>query len=300
MIDTQISNGLQKIADEHYHKVQFCSKHALDVIYQRSPMHLWYERQNPKPPTEAMKFGSALHTFILEPEQFAQRHIIIGQCEAVKKDGKRCSNVGRAQSPGGNWLCGVHGDDDDCVENASAITEESHLKIRAMADAIQRCDAARELLSAPGENEQAAIFDWNVKGDGWDHLLRCKLKVDGIRRTWDSAFDLKTCESAAPEDFMRSIGTFGYHRQAAFYLDGLEAVGIKLKHFIFIAVEKEPPFGTAVYRLSSDAIELGRDQNARLMHTYASCERTGFWHGYDATFNEISVPNWLMRKELNQ
>lgn len=291
-----ISNALQKIEDADYHRLHYCSKHALDVIHDQSPMHLDYQRKNPKPPTDAMKFGTALHTFILEPEQFAQRHVIIGQCEAVKKDKTRCMNVGKKQSAGGQWLCGVH-EADDSSEIQSAITEDQHLKIRAMHESILRCDAAREILNAPGQNELVGIFDRMIQGDGWSHEVKCKMKIDGIRESWEAVFDIKTCESAAPGEFTKSIGNFGYHRQGAFYIDALERLGVKVKHFIIIAVEKEPPFGTAVYRLTSDSIELGRDQNERLMVTYAACERTGHWHGYEATFNDISVPDYIIRKE---
>ena len=37
-------------------------------------------------------------------------------------------------------------------------------------------------------------------------------------------------------------------RQAAMYLDGWSALGRNYEHFVFICVEKEPPFAVALYR----------------------------------------------------
>src|SRR4051812_34967536 len=53
-----------------YHALDACSKSSLDWIADYSPMHLKWNREHPEEPTDALKFGSALHTMILEPAKF--------------------------------------------------------------------------------------------------------------------------------------------------------------------------------------------------------------------------------------
>ena len=296
-IDYQL--GKQKIADADYHALPFCSKHALDVIDEWSPMHLMYRRANPEPPTPAMKFGSAFHTFMLEAEEFDARHPVMTQCVARKADGGGCTNDGKVRV-GSSWLCGVHAKGKGGVDMPGAITEAQLEQIKAMAQAIKYHRAASSVLEAEGENEAAILWKREVLGDGWSHDLTCKLKADILRPSWEMVADIKTCDCASQTAFERSVADFNYHRQAAFYQDGCRAVGIDIKHFVFICVEKSAPYGVAVYRLLDDAIGLGREENERLLTKYAACERNNDWFGYENEFKDVSLPVWAFRRKLNE
>jgi len=297
-ISTDIQLGKQKIEDEDYHKLHVCSKHALDVIGEWSPMHLRYRRENPEPPSPAMKFGSAFHTHLLEPEEYEKRHPVMTQCCARKADGAACSNDGKLYT-GSSWLCGVHGKGKG-KEVSGSITETQHAQIEAMARAVRNHSAASSVLEAEGENEVAILWQQHILGDGWSHDLICKLKADCLRPTWNMIADIKTCECASLVEFERSVATFNYHRQAAFYQDGCAAVGIEIKHFVFICVEKSAPYGVAVYRLLDDAIQLGREENARLLTTYAACERANQWWSYENEFKDVSLPKWAFLRKMSE
>ncbi len=296
---TDIQLGLQKMPDEVYHSLPFCSKHALDVIDEWSPMHLRYRRENPEPPTPAMKFGSAFHTFMLEQDEYEKRHPIMSQCVARKADGGGCQNDGKVRV-GSEWLCGVHARGKGGDEVAGAITQAQHEQIQAMANAIRNHRAASSVLDAEGDNEAAIIWKREVLGDGWSYDLICKLKADILRPSWEMVADIKTCECASQTEFERSVADFNYHRQAAFYQDGCRAIGIDIKHFVFICVEKSAPYGVAVYRLLDDAIGLGREENERLLTKYAACERMNNWFSYENEFKDVSLPVWAFRRKLNE
>lgn len=277
--------GILDIPDNEYHALRYCSKHALDVIADWSPMHLRYEREHPDEPTEAMKFGSAFHCLVLEPDEFDQRFVF-----APKVD-KR-TNAGKAE-----WEKFCAG-----VPKGATILEEKHCDhLNYMRDAVMGHSAVRAILEADGENEQAVIWDEEISVPmDWTHRLRCKLKADIHRPSWSMLADLKTCACASLEAFEKSIAEFAYHRQGAMYQDGYAAHGVKIDHFAFICVEKAAPYGVAIYRLLGDAIELGRMQNDKLKLTYAACERNNNWWGYEQEFKDVSLPRWAFQRALSQ
>lgn len=297
----KLKTGLQKIDDAAYHALHLCSKHALDTIAKHTPSHLRYERANPNTPTDAMRLGTALHTYVLEREHFEARHPIASRCSAALKSGPRkgeCCTYDATHMHEGASFCGTHRPD-GALPITNSITRDQAAQIASMNDAVKNNRAAASVLNAEGHNEAAIIWRRNVIGDGWEHPVTCKMKADIIRPAWQMVADIKTCESASQTEFERSIATFNYHRQAAFYQDGCAAVGIEIKHFVFICVEKAAPYGVAVYRLLDDAIQLGREENERLITTYAACERTNHWWGYDNEFKDVSLPAWAFRQRAN-
>lgn len=296
--------GLQKIEDEVYHSLPFCSKHALDVIRESSPGHLDWQRKNPSEPTEAMRFGSALHTFVLERHEFDSRHPIASQCCAILKSGKNagqpCRNDASHQHNGGGY-CGTHKPEGSQFI-ANTLSRDDADRIRKMGDAIAAHPAASAVLAINDEmdlNEPAVIVD-RVIGD---YTVRCKAKLDAIRiKNWSAIVDIKTCQSAAFDSFQKDLDNFGYYRQASYYFDMLDAIGIHADSFVLIAVEKSAPFAVATYSIGRDSIsvQIGRDENERLLRIYANCEMTGHWPLYDDAFKQIDLAPWAVRRALQK
>ena len=294
--------GIHKdIPSAEYHLWDAPSKSALDWIYDYSPMHLKYFRENPPEPTPALRIGSALHCAVLEPEKFESEYIVAtGCCAIVSSTNRPCGNAGKVFS-GGSWYCGVHAKGRENRADASkTLTTPEKEQIDNMARAVSFHPAAAWAVKQEGENELSAVWDQKIKRMGEDDALRCKMRCDGLRKAAKLILDIKTCECAKEEDFTKSIDEYGYHRQAAFYQDGLRALGIDIEHFVFIAVEKNAPYGVAVYRIKGIGIELGRVENDRLLEVYANCEAANHWPGYSNEIQDISVSHWKMRRELNK
>lgn len=279
------------IPSEVYHRQwDAVNKSSLDWIISHSPRHCRYHRDNPRPPTASMIIGSAFHTLILEPDRFDGLYQVAGQCcGTIKKTGARCANPGKVIR-GDEWFCGVHdpGGDESAVE---ILTADQMAMLHAMREAVMRERAARELIEdRDGANEQSYV--WKDPETG----LLCKARHDMVRPSWDATGDLKTTDCASHDEFMRSIGKFGYHRQAAFYQDGARELGKPFRHFAIIAVEKEPPYGVGLFRLMDDAIEGGRQQIRQAMRIYADCIERDDWYGYASEFQDISITRWEMNK----
>jgi len=103
--------------------------------------------------------------------------------------------------------------------------------------------------------------------------------------------DLKSTQDAS-EHFAKSCANYGYHRQAAMYLDGLRTLGLDAEHFIFVAAEKAPPYAVGVYELDYDAIERGRDLYRADLELLARCMERDEWPAYSPELVTLSLPRW--------
>lgn len=289
------------VPSEVYHAHSACSKSALDWIYDYSPMHLKYQREHPAEPTDALRFGSAVHLAILEPDKFKDAYVVSSQCQSVvKTTGRQCSCPGKI-CIGGNWFCGKHANEfDHDTDGKPWITQDQKEQIENIARAVSFHKSANWLLKEPGDNELSVLWDQPIYRAGADSVLPCKMRADGVRVGVESILDIKTTECASREEFERSIGNWGYHRQAAMYQDGLAAHDIKIKHFAFIVVEKKAPYGVACYRILDEAIQAGREEIRRLQEVYANCQWANQWPGYSPDFQDISIPRYTMNKIIKE
>jgi len=85
---------------------------------------------------------------------------------------------------------------------------------------------------------------------------------------------------------------FRYDVQAAWYLDGVNqgfAKGEQMfSTFLFIAVEKEPPYGVAVYQLDEADIQRGREKARHDLETYTQAQTTGVFDAYSPQIQLIT------------
>jgi len=63
-------------------------------------------------------------------------------------------------------------------------------------------------------------------------------------------------------------------------MEGLRALGYSPKQFIFVAVEKKPPYAVGVYTLRGSDIERHRDDMRQACFLWASCVANKVWPGY--------------------
>jgi exodeoxyribonuclease VIII len=108
--------------------------------------------------------------------------------------------------------------------------------------------------------------------------------------------DIKTVESLdadAFRNFERACFSFGYHRQAGFYLPLItEIIGSPVFDFYFIAVEKCEPYGVAVYRLSDAATARGHDETITDLIRLQACIKSEQWPNLPNDLREIGLPKW--------
>jgi len=260
---------IQALSFDQYLAASGVSNSMLKVIREKSPFHLRYEMQNPPTPTPAQRFGTLTHTCLLQPDT-ALFHVRPEGLDGRTKDGKA-------------WLADH--------QDREVITHEEAKAVEAMKAAVWEHPTASKLLR--NADYERSLFVTDDKG-----TLR-KLRPDILPNDGDYLPDVKTCESAHPEDFVKSMLNFGYVQQAAYYLDGTKLAGREYKVFAFIAVEKHPPYAVAVHLIEPAAVKYGRAIYERDLDIWRQCLATNVWPSYPTAPKCIEFPNW-MQKTLEQ
>lgn len=260
----------EKMTNSEYHAAEGISKSDLDLIH-LSPAH-YKARKGNQAQTTAMLIGSALHKLVLEPDDFGSEFITAPECDRRTKEGKAVYAEFLERSAG-----------------KSLLTAQQMTELTAVSSAVRNDPLAGKLLKS-GKAETSYFWHDEVNG------LLCKCRPDYLKGRY--CIDLKTTQSARPEDFMKSAYNFRYHVQAYWYLQGLKACGADAEEFIFIAVEKDPPYAVCVYAAGEDFLRLGEKEAEKDLETFCRCLETGNWHGYDEepTVHTLELPAWA-RKE---
>lgn len=260
------------------------------AIIARSPAHLLARRRNPEKVTPAKLDGRALHTAILEPSSFMDRYVVLP--EDAPRDLRQHRDA-KTKSP--STVASIEFWDAWDADNAGRITMDAadyRLK-QATAEAIRTHPELAGYFNAPGNSEVSIFTTDPVTG------LRVKARIDRLAMLNNLRFalDPKSTEDAREEAFQRSALAYGYFRQAAFYLDVCEWAGIPLDAFLFIAFEKDDPFGIKVYEVSEDDIEYGRRIYRRALDTWAECVRNNDFPAYDTNISVLTRPRYAKEPE---
>lgn len=225
----------------------------------QSPAH--YKAQEQSEQTKAMLIGSAVHCAVLEPLEFRNRYFV-GSIDGRTKEGKERKK--------------------EIDELGQAIlSEQDGEMIFSIRDSVRSNPTAAKILASG--NAEVTIFT-DVDN------VPAKCRIDWLRS--NIITDLKTTDNASAASFQKTVINYGYDVQAAWYLDCAKAAGLSISSFIFIAVEKSPPYAVAIYELESDAIELGRQKYKKALSIYKHCLATGEWPGYPTDIQIITLPTW--------
>ena len=247
-------------------------KSGLDLIH-KCPALYWAKYLDPNREREekskALNIGSAAHLLTLEPEKFAHEYVIEpsfrGTGSRARKEEFLLENEGK------NFL-----------------TIEEYNQVRRMRDSVTRHPIVRSLLEK-GHAEQR--IDWI---DPWTGAL-CKAKPDWFDTETRFIVDLKTTEDASEYGFGRSAFKYRYHVQSPFYFDGAVANGMNPQGFVFVAVEKKPPYLVNVFFADAELMQHGRLEYQRDLETYLECVRTDTWPGYGDEVKTLRLPGWVTK-----
>jgi exodeoxyribonuclease VIII len=268
-----LAHGLHRdYPAERYHErvMGLASKGALDRFH-RSPAHYlaWVSGDAKDEASPALAFGSAFHCAALEPERFASEYLVEPTFRG--KGSVKARAAWREEHAEQSFL-----DADD----ARAIA--------GMVASLRAHPLAAELLE---EGEPEVTLRWRDAATG----IECKARGDFYARELGVCVDLKSTSDARADSFERSIANFTYHRQHGFYADGFDALDAALERFVFVAIEKEPPYAVSVFVLDEDAIRRGRFSIREDLERLRECIDRDHWPAYAETMQEISLPRWATR-----
>ena len=263
--------GLYENVPEHSYRQWDAVNQSTLWTFRRSAAHARHAFLHPSssPTTD---LGSAIHAVLLEPQKLEDRYAVRPPgIDARTKEGK-IALAAFKDANAGKVILGQRSDFDT---------------LRGVRDAVLDHPVALELLTAPGFTE--ASFRWD------DGEVACKGRADRIVEFAgdEVVVDVKSTADASPRAMARSFEQYGYALQAAFYLDGLDALEPAARRFIVIAVEKEPPYGIAIYEPDLVWLDYGRTLYRAYLAQWAQCRKNGTWPSYPTSVGVLEAPQWV-------
>ena len=248
------------VSNKDYHTSPELSRSTAFALNKTSPAHVKYSMDHPSPSTTPLVMGGCFHSAVLEPMKLEYEY----GAKPAKIDGKSpLTNHYKAefehianQNPGKRWLS--QNDYNTCMEMAGAALDNPVLK------------------------DYMSDVDCITEGTGFfmEEGAECKVRLDLFCPSAEVIIDLKSTMDASERGFAKSVRQYGYDFQACWYLESLRKLGYSPKQFIFVCVEKTPPYVTACYTLEAYDIARHREPMRRACKLWASCVSSDIWPGY--------------------
>jgi len=265
-----MTQGSVQITNAHYHKDPAISASMLKVMAKHGAKAYWNSFHNSDRPerktTPALVLGSLTHAAILEPDDLENQFTVVssrttkkGKEEAVEAETKGITPV-----TGDQWELAM-----------------------AMRESVYREKEATDLL-ATGAAEKSW---WSV-----DESTSLDIKARSDWFTGNTIVDLKTSRSgAAPKEFAKAVANFGYHIQAAHYLETTGA-----SRFLFLVVQSEWPFDVGLYELDKQSIDLGYKERRQALDQISECQISDHWPSHsESGVQSLTLPRWAFPSTPN-
>ncbi len=253
----------QNLTNEEYHGDfrNYLSSSDLRRIL-RSPAH--YRAPHPQT-TAAQEVGTLVHEAVLEPSTWQIRRRPAPKIDKRTKEGKAIAEWQAAQEQ----QLGV-----------SFVPEDLYNQVCAIAESVASSLGPTCLLTG-GVAESSGFGEYNGQ----------PVKIRPDYMTDDVIVDLKTTTDA--REFERSVFTYGYDIQAAFYTQVAKVIDGKSRKFVWIVVEKDAPYGVQIYEPSEEVMERGLSLVKKGIETYKECAALDVWPGYSSKTQTIQLPRWI-------
>lgn len=261
------------LSNEDYHAHDSISRSKL-MDFAVSPYHYWAMHLNPERPekkiTDAMEFGTAFHTLILEPDLFVEKYAVYPPKILLKDAGEAAYRAYKATCEAFN------------TSGRIILNDADRLTLIGMAKALDAHPNARELID--GSTKEQSYF-WKDKESG----LIVKSRPDILHS--NMIVDLKTCRDASPRGFQRAMVEGGYHIQGAMIQDAVQGIENRfIENVINICVETSYPYAIGIYIISEEALAVGREKYKGLLLDLSHCIVHNKWNTLEP--QTIGLPAW--------
>ena len=275
-------DGIYSGIDEgvyHSDPTSLSSTGARKLLPPSCPAIYRYERDNPPPPRDVCDFGHVAHELALA---VGAGYVPLDPAmHGLTKDGKPADKPTATVT----WKAAAS---DARAAGKIPIHVDDLRRAQAMADAVRQHPIAGALFE-DGAPELSGYYTDPDTG------IRLRYRTDWLTTLADGrplAVDYQTVAGAHPGHCSKAVADYGYHQQAAFYIDGLAANDVPDAAFLFVVQSKTPPYLVIAAELDAAAITLGRRRNYAAIDLYAKCVAEDYWPGYGDGIHTISLPAW--------
>lgn len=252
------------LSDADYHAHPRIGSSLLRKIL-TTPADFLYAQSARQESTPALLMGSAVHASYLQP---------IAACEqiALQPEDWGPRNAGEGKK---RW---------------DAFKKEHEGKIILGwddAQTVRGCVAALTDIRPLTDSDKTEVTAF-AKINGVE--LKARADLDDGEILWD----VKTTSEELDEyNLSKSIASYGYHFQAAHYLEVFEAAGAPRNGFGIIWVNKAAPHHARITLLSDEFLKMGRNDFNYALYLLNKCRDTDVWPGYPREITTLSPPTWL-------
>lgn len=279
-LDTDMAPGVYRMTNEEYHADpvpggSLSSSGARKLLPPSCPAIFQYEREHGQEPKIEFDIGHAAHKLVLgDGPELVVVDADSWRTNAAKDAAKEARERG-----------------------AVPLLPDDHAQVEAMAAALREHPVAAALFDPDRGTAEESLF-WRDQPTG---IMR-RARLDWLPEPGRGRLiipDYKTCASADPDALAKSVHRFGYHQQASFYLDGVQALGLgdETAAFVFVCQEKKAPYLVTIIELDAMALRIGGIRNRRAIDIFVECTATNHWPGYSDGIELLSLPAWAELQE---
>lgn len=249
-----------------YLKLGALSKSKLKTFIEDSPAHSQVPMSKSPQQQANFDFGSLCHDMLFTPEMVESGYAFLPR------------GVTKSHKEGKEFY----------EEHAGKVILTDYKKHQAgkVVTAVQSHPDAKKYLDKMTEAELSVTY--------YEDEIYCKSRFDALCP--GSIIDLKTSYTAHPKKFGAAFWKFGYHIQDYLYRRAAEYHNIDVQNMVFIAVEKEPPFGVSVHVTNDETYRIAKAIIYEHLQSYKECHASGKWPNYQTGIFEIEPPQYLAEK----
>lgn len=238
--------------------------------FAKSPSHFIQYKTEEYEATPAQEFGSMVHKYVLEHDQFDEAYILQPKFDRRTKQGKEDFANFQKEAKGKKTY----------TADQLVALEEIYANVLAH-------PVAGNLLKLEGEVEKHLEVEHKVG----EHNLTLHGYLD--KYSHGRIIELKTGTDTSPERFQRDAYNLKYHWQAGFYTHLASKHFNIAKHqleFFYITVDTKAPYNVTVYKADLEFVLRG------LSEIFEVVERYTKWDGEPAGYSEkilgLGLPSW--------
>lgn len=273
--DDCVPPGIYRDMPAHdYHRMNAVPSGLVKVMAKHAPIHVLDWLTTPQStPSAQMRFGTAVHAAILEPDVYAAAPTISGL-----KSNAQAQTFARYEREHGPVIL---------AEGWSDSIARIRSNVYALEDAPDwGC----------GDRELTIVWD-ETTASGFK--IRCKARIDYVCDGW--LVDVKTTRSIEPTRFAKDAHELMYHVSiAGHYSRAYEAAGELDPDFwqggvtdsSILAIENEAPYDAVMLTCTERWTRYGRRVWAQALDRLAYCLAMNDWPGAAAETRELDLPSY--------
>lgn len=269
-----------------------------------SLLNYFYKKTNQSEPTPAMRFGTLVHSAILEPNLFEKEYCVApvkeeGALDTVEDLKKRCAELELKQTgkkddlilrikekdPSARFWSEIVAE----MTNGKGIVSQSDFdEIRKMRD-VALAHPCSDYLTQ-GESEVSIFHQDEETG----LILKCR--PDKLMANAGLCVNLKTDRDPSARGFISATKNHQYDWSSAFYVDLLAKVYGHDFDEVHFVIQNSAPYHVGIYSYATESLDYARTMYREVLRKIARAKETNEYPGFSPDLQVITLPDYAQKQ----